>query len=967
MKTYSLIFLSLMIGYVSFAQNTTAFKEYEAHLTSLSTHHTNSQNDRLRSPNAINFLNENFDTGIPATWTIVDNLNAGGAVWAGVTDYQSNTLDGTPFVMADSDAAGQNNTDTELISPVIDTSTANALYLSFDQYYNTYSGNDTADVDVFNGSQWINVYSNNNDIGNWGDPDFQVIDVTAYKNSNFKVRFHYYNANWEYFWAIDNIIVFEPDNNDLAVIEAQPQTYIPNSDIPLDAVIFNAGIATQDTFDVNFNILDSNGTSLYNETINVTGAGIGSGEKYTVAPSNLPNLPVGQYVLNVSVDLSSDTNNSNDTYSIDLHIIDYVNSYDSEKVYSYIAYDADISGDLHNLITFDNMANISTLATVNSNNFFVSGTFVNGILTAVEYNTNMLYFISGNGEVYPFRKITGDIDTEEVTGIAYDNATNSAYVSTGTKLFQLNFPDLSTTLIGSFNISGFIIGIDIDNNGTMYGIDLGNDTLNTIDTTSGIATAVGPLGIDIRFAQDIGIEPSTGNLYGTLYEDGIGSGLYYIDKITGNAYLIGNQQFDEYTVCAIKDTFIPCYPPTNLSVSNITPYYADLSWTDTNGGMTPYIVKWRELGFPSWNSYNTATGDTFFHITGLSPHTHYEWQVLADCSYNVFSSPAVGPEIYTWFCDSVPSSYDGNGITLVNINSSIYLAPNEVYHDFTNDIEAYIMAGDNNLVQLTFETGVTYDTNIWIDFNDDLIFDTATELVYSGESLADNPTTLDASFYLAPNVLTGFHYMRIGAADTGQNPPDPCYNGASGVTFDFSIYIMDIPPCPAPTNLAVSNITYNSAELTWTDNVNGGAPYYISWRPVGAATGETVATPSGTTYYQLTDLMENTEYTWSVTSDCGVTMGTTTGPNFTTLFNSIDLLSEYNFNFYPNPVHNNLKINADSNINSVQIFDLLGQEVLNVQINKPQDLIDTHQLRAGTYILKVNIDNNTGYYRFVKQ
>jgi len=61
-----------------------------------------------------------------------------------------------------------------------------------------------------------------------------------------------------------------------------------------------------------------------------------------------------------------------------------------------------------------------------------------------------------------------------------------------------------------------------------------------------------------------------------------------------------------------------------------------------------------------------------------------------------------------------------------------------------------------------------------------------------------------------------------------------------------------------------------------------------------------------------------------------------------------------------------LNVKADSNISSIQIYDLWGQEVLNTEVNNAQTLIDIHQLRAGTYILKVYIDNNTGYYRFIK-
>ncbi|MCB0433373.1 MAG: hypothetical protein KDD18_10405, partial [Mangrovimonas sp.] len=36
------------------------------------------------------------------------------------------------------------------------------------------------------------------------------------------------------------------------------------------------------------------------------------------------------------------------------------------------------------------------------------------------------------------------------------------------------------------------------------------------------------------------------------------------------------------------------------------------------------------------------------------------------------------------------------------------------------------------------------------------------------------------------------HRMRIGTSDFGQVPPNPCYNGAFGVTLDFTVNIVEL-------------------------------------------------------------------------------------------------------------------------------------------------------------------------------
>jgi hypothetical protein len=164
---------------------------------------------RVMNPTAgsrTDLLNETFDAGIPGTWTVIDGLSDG-YTWEGVTDYFGSTLDGTPFAFVNSDAAGYVNMDEELVSPVVACDTFPTVILEFDHYFHTYTGADIADVDVWDGTQWVNVYTTSADVGGWGAPDHQVIDITALKNADLQVRFHYYNAYWEWYWAVDNVVI----------------------------------------------------------------------------------------------------------------------------------------------------------------------------------------------------------------------------------------------------------------------------------------------------------------------------------------------------------------------------------------------------------------------------------------------------------------------------------------------------------------------------------------------------------------------------------------------------------------------------------------------------------------------------------------------------------------------------------------------------------------------------------------
>lgn len=70
-----------------------------------------------------------------------------------------------------------------------------------------------------------------------------------------------------------------------------------------------------------------------------------------------------------------------------------------------------------------------------------------------------------------------------------------------------------------------------------------------------------------------------------------------------------------------------------------------------------------------------------------------------------------------------------------------------------------------------------------------------------------------------------------------------------------------------------------------------------------------------------------------------------------------------NFSLYPNPVSDVLNLKADVNIDTVSIFNMLGQEV----INTTKTAIDMSNLPAGSYIVKVKAGQQFGSYNLVKQ
>jgi hypothetical protein len=146
----------------------------------------------------------------PATfsaWTVTTGPGIHGCgEWALSTDSSRRPAGGSgQYVLANSfDCGIISTTSASLDSPPIDLSDPSfgAVYLDFDMYYNHYNG-DNATVEVWDGSQWVVIWSDpNSDINKR-----QEFDVSAYAlgNTAFQVRFNYQDALNDRWYSVDNV------------------------------------------------------------------------------------------------------------------------------------------------------------------------------------------------------------------------------------------------------------------------------------------------------------------------------------------------------------------------------------------------------------------------------------------------------------------------------------------------------------------------------------------------------------------------------------------------------------------------------------------------------------------------------------------------------------------------------------------------------------------------------------------
>jgi hypothetical protein len=70
---------------------------------------------------------------------------------------------------------------------------------------------------------------------------------------------------------------------------------------------------------------------------------------------------------------------------------------------------------------------------------------------------------------------------------------------------------------------------------------------------------------------------------------------------------------------------------------------------------------------------------------------------------------------------------------------------------------------------------------------------------------------------------------------------------------------------------------------------------------------------------------------------------------------------------YPNPVKDVLNVSFEQNIIDIAVYNLLGQKMLLMNINSNKGQIDMSNLASGTYLVRVNTENEVKTIKVIKQ
>ena len=111
-----------------------------------------------------------------------------------------------------------------------------------------------------------------------------------------------------------------------------------------------------------------------------------------------------------------------------------------------------------------------------------------------------------------------------------------------------------------------LIGLAIDSNGAMYGVEQNSNSLVEIDKTNGALRVVGPLGDEsiIQLTGALAFDRATDVLYMSGVTADILGGVYTVDRTSGHASLVGTIGAEQQlaNALAVATTGGPCVNAT---------------------------------------------------------------------------------------------------------------------------------------------------------------------------------------------------------------------------------------------------------------------------------------------------------------------------------------------------------------------------------------------------------------------
>ena len=348
------------------------------------------------------------------------------------------------------------------------------------------------------------------------------------------------------------------------------------------------------------------------------------------------------------------------------------------------------------------------------------------------------------------------------------------------------------------------------------------------------------------------------------------------------------------------DNNATCVAP-NVYVRDVTTTTATIDWAP---GYTEsqWSLEYQVDGAATWTTAGTQTSSPAT-LTGLTPGTPYKVRMRSECGGSDVSDWTVKEfatkclpiaqlpftENFDSYSGSTSTAASSNNLPLCwsylnNGTSTSYSGYPIVY---SSTASSY--SGSNSIRFYTYITAGTYDDQIAIlpkvDVNTNamstlqLTFDARNNSSYTFQLVVGVMTDPANKATFVPvdtivttsNAYTSYDVLFDQYTGTGEYialmAPRPASSYNAGYVDNIRVDL--IPSCPRPHDLTVTNVTTNTASLSWTE-MGTSYDWVVEYGPAGyiPGTGTTLQvqyTPSVT----VNGLQANTQYDFYVKADCG--------------------------------------------------------------------------------------------------
>ncbi len=315
-----------------------------------------------------------FASGLPANWTNGSNTNIGVWEYRGPSTVPSNAItsrgscsggssafnsltQSNGFMIFDSNYWDDNDNECGgfgtgpdpgphtawLVSNSFSLAGTTGAVVTYQQQFRNFSSTIKVQYSINNGTTWVDMITQTDFPSTTAEWKSATFPAGAIGQTNVRLRFLYSGSY--YHWAIDDVTVYKPSINNLAINNTRYTTFgntspvPPNDfhDLPYDrypktmlvpfrfnARATNIGSATQTSTNLNVKVLNSANTVLYNQTTTNSNVIAGATGNYTLTGTFTPSVTTGYFRIAYQINQSqTDEAPSNNRDTLDYFITDY--------------------------------------------------------------------------------------------------------------------------------------------------------------------------------------------------------------------------------------------------------------------------------------------------------------------------------------------------------------------------------------------------------------------------------------------------------------------------------------------------------------------------------------------------------------------------------------------------------------------------------------------------------------------